>query len=204
MGKRVKIAFTEMRHNYDEIPKMLSLADSLGAGQFTAGTLVKGGRAKNMDWIELPETSQVRKLIEMYESDSVFRALYDKMGNISAIEWFKGRNASSDHVCNCISTPFINAAGKMYPCVMNLSDDFSVDNVHEEGMRKGILKGLEKWSCLPELDEERSESLAKCQNCAGRDHCRGGCIGRAQSVDGNPVSVEDRCELRREVYYWKR
>jgi radical SAM protein with 4Fe4S-binding SPASM domain len=204
MGKRMKMAFTEMKHNYDEIPRMLKLANKLGVDQLTAGTIVKGGRAKNADWIELPDKSQIRNLVELYESDPEFRALYDKLGNVSAIEWYRGRNIPSDHVCNCISTPFIDAAGRMFPCVMYLNDDLAVDNIHEEGMKKGILKGLEKWSRLSVLDKERSETLDKCQDCAGRAHCRGGCIGRAQAVDGDPMSVEDRCELRREVYYWER
>lgn len=202
MGKRINIAFTEMKHNYDEIPEMLKLANKLGVAHFTAGTLVKGGRAKNMDWIELPDRSQVRSLVESYESDPEFRALYDKLGNVSAIEWYKGKNIPSDHVCNCISTPFVNAAGKMYPCVMNISDELAVDNVHEEGLKKSILRGLEKWSRLPEVDKMRTESLVKCQDCAGREHCRGGCIGRAQAATANVMSVEDRCELRREIYYY--
>ena len=203
MEKRIKIAFTEMRHNYDDIPEMLKLSDSLGVGQFVTGTLVKGGRAEKADWIGMPEKSQVRNLIELYESDSAFRALYDKLGNISAIEWYRGRDIPSDHVCNCIGTPFIDASDKMYPCVMYLEDDLAVDNVHETGMKNAILKGLEKWSRLPELDKKRMELLAKCRDCVGREHCRGGCIGRASAVDGDAVSVEDRCELRREVYYWK-
>ena len=204
MGRRVIIAFTEMKHNFEQIPQMLKLADSLGVGRFTAGTLVKGGRAKKIDWIKLPDKYQIRGLIGLYDSDPVFKALYDKLGNISAIEWYKGRDIPSDHVCNCISTPFINAAGKMFPCVMNLDDELAVDNVHEEGLKKSIIKGLEKWTCLPRLDRERSESLAKCRSCAGREHCRGGCIGRAQAGNGDAMTVEDRCELRREVYYWKR
>jgi radical SAM protein with 4Fe4S-binding SPASM domain len=203
MGKRIKIAFTEMKHNYNEMPAMLKLVDELGAGYFTAGTLVKGGRAKNTEWLDLPDRSQVVKLIELYESDPVFRSLYDKIGNISAIEWYKGRNETSDHVCKCISTPFINAAGKMYPCVMNLNRETAVDDVHEEGLKKSILKGLEKWSLLPELDRDRSESLDRCRGCAGREHCRGGCIGRAQASNGEAMSVEDRCDLRRAVYYYK-
>lgn len=204
MGENLIIAFTEMKHNYDEIPKIFKLVDGLGVGQFTTGTLVKGGRAENVDWIDLPDKSQVRNLIELYKSDPAFRALYNKLGNISAIEWYKGKDTPSDHVCNCISMPFISASGKMYPCVMNLNDVLAVDNVHEEGMKKSILKGLEKWSGLPLLDKKRSESLARCQDCVGREHCRGGCIGRAQAVNGDAMSVEDRCELRREVYYWER
>ena len=63
MRKSLKIAFTEMKHNYNEIPAMLKLADDLGVGNLTTGTLVKGGRAKNADWIELPDKAQIKNLI---------------------------------------------------------------------------------------------------------------------------------------------
>ena len=204
MGERVKIAFTEMKHNFHEIPEMLKLVNNLGIGQFISGTLVKGGRAENADRVNLPDRSQVRELIEQYKSDSTFRELYDKIGNVSAIEWLKGRDISLDHVCNCISTPFISAEGKMYPCAMYLDDNLSVANIFEQGLKNGILKGLEKWSGLPLIDQERARSLTECRRCIGRDHCRGGCIGRASANDGNPMTVEDRCELRREVYYYKK
>jgi radical SAM protein with 4Fe4S-binding SPASM domain len=203
VGNRVHIAFTEMKHNYDEIPEMLKLADSLGAGKFIAGALIKAGRAKNAGWIRLPDKSQIRSLIELYEAEPEFRKLYDRIGSISAIEWYKGRNVPTDHLCNCINTPFINASGKMYPCVMNLDNDLAVGDVHYEGFMNVILKGLEKWARLPVLDKKRSEALEKCKNCEGREHCRGGCIGRAKAVNGDVMSVEDRCELRREVYYFE-
>jgi radical SAM protein with 4Fe4S-binding SPASM domain len=203
IGKRVHIAFTEMRHNYSEIPELLKLADSLGVGKFIAGTLIKSGRAKSADWIMLPDRSQIRSLIGLYESEPEFRKLYDRIGSISAIEWYKGRNSPTDHVCNCILTPFINASGIMYPCVMNLDDDLAVGSLHEEGFNTVILKGLEKWAHLPVLDKIRSETLEKCKTCAGRLHCRGGCIGRAKAVNDDVMSVEDRCELRREVYYFE-
>jgi len=204
MGERIKVAFTEMKHNFHEIPEMLKLVNELGIGKFVSGVLVKGGRAKNIEWIDLPDRSQVRDLVKLYESDQAFRTLYDKLGNVSAIEWLKGRSIPTGHVCNCISTPFISAEGKMYPCVMYLNDELAVDNIHEIGLIKGIIKGLEKWRSLPEFDKKRSDSLEKCQDCRGKDHCRGGCLGRAQVADGNPMSVEDRCELRREVYYFKK
>lgn len=200
MEKRIKIAFTEMKHNFHEIPQLLKLGNDYGIGQIITGTLVKSGRAINIDWIELPARSQVRDLIERYESDLLFRKLYNKLGNISAIEWFKGRDTPLDHVCNCISTPFINANGKMYPCIMFLADNLSVDDVFEQGLKKGILLGLEMWLKLPEIDKKRNISLEKCQDCKGRNHCRGGCMGRAQSVSGEIMSTEDRCALRREVY----
>jgi MoaA/NifB/PqqE/SkfB family radical SAM enzyme len=159
IGNRIQVAFTEMQHNYDEIPEMLKFADSLGAGKFIAGTLIKAGRARNSEWIRLPDKSQVRSLIELYESKPEFRRLYDRTGCISAIEWFKGRDIPADHVCNCISMPFINASCKMYPCVMNLDDELAVGNVHEDGLNAVILKGIEKWAHLPLLDKERAESL---------------------------------------------
>ena len=203
LADNIRIAFTEMRHNYDELPDIVNLVERLRLKGLVSGTLVKIGRSLKTDGIALPTRSQVRALIEKYKKDSSFRKIYERKGNISAIEWFKGRDTASSDVCNCIKTPFINAAGKMYPCVMYLNDDLSVDNVHERGLRETIYKGLPKWSSLPEISAQRSTALEKCKDCPGRAHCGGGCVGRAEAVNGTPMSVEDRCGMRREVYFYQ-
>ncbi len=204
LGNRVRIAFTEMKHNFDDIYKMLKLTDELGAGQVVSGTIVKAGRAKHTDWIEMPDKNQVKDLISLYDTDLEFRTLYDRLGSVSAIEWYKGREVPSDHVCNCISMPLINTEGKMFPCVMNINDDLAVGNVYEQGIKQMILKGLDKWAELPLLDKKRSDLISECDSCSGKAHCRGGCIGRARAANGDIMSVEDRCELRREVYTYRR
>jgi radical SAM protein with 4Fe4S-binding SPASM domain len=203
LGDRTTVAFTEMRHNYDELPDVVELVHALGLGRLVSGTLVKGGRSLHSDWVELPRASQVRALIDKYHQDPAFSEIYERVGNIAAIEWFKGRASASDQVCSCIRTPFINAQGKMYPCVMYLNNALVADGVHDRPLRTAIAEALPKWAELPEISRRRSVALSACEGCPGHAHCAGGCMGRADAAQGNVMSVEDRCHLRREVYSWE-
>ncbi len=45
MASQICITFTEMQHNFEDIPDLLKMADDMGIGQFVTGTLVPGGRA---------------------------------------------------------------------------------------------------------------------------------------------------------------
>ncbi len=204
LGNRIQINFTEMCHNYDELPDAVYLTHSLGLNRLVSGTLVKGGRSLQWDWIVLPKPVQVRVLIEKYQQDETFSRIYDQVANIAAIEWFKGRAVAGDRVCSCIRTPFINARGEMYPCVMNLDKDLAVDRVHDRPLTEAIAEALPRWTELSKISRQRSAALKDCMDCLGREHCAGGCIGRAYASTGSVMSVEDRCMLRREVYYYER
>ena len=203
LGDRTRVAFTEMCHNYDELPEMIELVHTLGLRRLKSGTLVKGGRSLHSDWIAPPRSSQIRALITKYHQEPAFSEIYERVGNIAAIEWFKGRNTPGDQGCHCIRTPFINAQGKMYPCVMYLNDALAVDHVHDRSLVKTISDALPKWAEVPKISRRRRASLRACQGCPGRDHCGGGCMGRADAAHGDAMSVEDRCQLRKAVYSWE-
>lgn len=200
LAGRTSISFTEMRHNFHELPDAVELVSRLGLAGLVSGTIVMSGRCRQYDWIDIPAASQIHNLIDRYCNDVSFRSAYEQVANISAIEWFKGRNVAMEKICTCISNPFVNAEGELYPCVMYLDKSLSVANVHEISLTKAILKGLQKWRKLPLTANERAVKLAECMDCPGHAHCMGGCVGRAAIVNGNPMTAEDRCELRRVVY----
>lgn len=200
LGGCTQVAFTEMRHNIHELPTMIQLVQSLGLARLISGTLVEAGRSLLSDEIALPLVSQIQDLIDRYHHDPIFRGNYEQVGNVAAIEWFKGRAFTSDQVCTCIQTPFINAQGNMYPCVMYLNNALAVEGVHERPLKTVITKALPKWAELPKISRRRSAELRDCKDCPGRTHCAGGCMGRAHTVHGDAMSVEDRCHLRRAVY----
>lgn len=200
LGPRTRIAFTEMRHNFDDLAGMLDLVQQLGLRGMVSGTLVKGGRSLGSGWIALPEVSQVVALVERFRNDTLFRDVYEKKGNIAAIEWFKGRGSACDRVCTCISHVFIDAAGKVYPCIMYLHDSLAVGNAHEQPLATVLADALPGWAELPGISRRRTDALTACMDCPGRLHCAGGCVGRSAVVNGDPMTVEDRCELRRAVY----
>jgi len=203
LGERITVELTEMSHNYDQLPEVVKLVHDLGMRRLVSGTLVKGGRALRSDLVAMPEPSQIRGLIERYHTDPEFREIYEYMGNIAAIEWFKGRDNPCDTPCRCISTPFIDYRGNIYPCLMYLKDSLAFGNVHERPLGAVIAEAIPMWAELPDISRERGTVLNDCEGCPGRRHCSGGCMGRADLVHDNVMSVEDRCDLRRAVYSWE-
>jgi len=203
LAKQTVVAFTETRHNFEELPRLLKLLDELGIGSLVTGTLVQAGRAARADGLSLPTPTQYRELLGRYHDDAAFRETYDRIGNIAAIEWFKGRTIPSIRNCICIETPYITAEGKLYPCIMLPVDKFAVLDVHNRPLEEALLKALPLWARLPELSRRRSLDLESCKECPGRFHCAGGCMGRAYAAAGDPMTVEDRCALRQAIYSWE-
>ena len=204
LGQQVVVAFTETQHNFAELPRLLRLLDGLGIGRLVSGTLVLGGRAAaQSDQVAPPTPSQYRELLNLYHSDPQFRSRYKKLGNIAAIEWFTGKLYPASEGCICIETPYINADGEMYPCLMLPIDKLAAKDVFHRPLDEVLFEALSLWAELPDLNRRRSVELEACKNCPGRLHCAGGCMGRAYAATGDFMNVEDRCVLRKSVYSWE-
>lgn len=202
LGQNVVVAFTEMAHNFSDIPNLMKFLDELGVGGFVSGTLVEGGRARSSKHLLSPTPSQYKTLLNLYHSDLQFRLLYKKMGNIAALEWYEGKSYPGGKPCSCIEKPYINSDGEMYPCIMLPVKKFSIRNVFTRPLKEVILEGIPVWAELPDLNDKRSETLEDCKHCPGKKHCAGGCMGRAYALTGDFMAVEDRCELRKMIYSW--
>ncbi len=200
LGPNTRLAFTEMRHNIHELPRMFELVKEIGIGRLITGTIVSRGRAAKGDMLAMPTPAQYQCLLDRYHSDAQFRSMYRERGNISAIEWYEWKSKAAEHTCSCIETPFISASGRMYPCVMLLSDKYSVENVHSRGLEEAIISALPLWSRVQEMHRRRWADIKACEECPGMAHCKGGCMGRAYAAHGDFMSPEDRCPLRRAVY----
>lgn len=203
LGKQVIVAFTETLHNFAELPRLLQLLDGLGIGRLVSGTLVPGGRAAQSDQVAPPTAAQYGELLNLYHSDPQFRWRYKKLGNIAALEWFRGKSTPGSEECVCIETPYINADGKMYPCLMLPVDKLAAKDVFHRPLDDVLFEAVPLWAQLPELNRRRSVELEACKECPGRLHCAGGCMGRAYAASGDFMNVEDRCALRRSVYSWE-
>ena len=200
MGPQIRVAFTEMEHNIAEIGRLMERLEPLGIRQLVSSTLVKGGRAGRTNRLRLPTANQYTEIVNRYRSDAAFSTLYDKMGSIAAIEWYKGRSTPAKRVCSCIKTPFVTAEGRMYPCVMLLAEKYGIDGIHQRPMADAVLAALPLWAELPIIEHTRRRRLKNCRGCPGEAHCLGGCMGRAYAAYGDLMSVEDRCALRKAVY----
>jgi len=203
LGKQTLVAFTEMEHNFTELPILLEMVEALGISHLVSGTLVQAGRTTQTDQLAPPKPSQYRDLLDLFHSDKQFRSRYKKIGNIAALEWLAGRLNTSPQSCICIETPYINADGQMYPCVMLPIEKYAVQGVHHRPLEEALTEGALLWAELPELNRRRSVELEACKKCIGKLHCAGGCMGRAYAASGDFMTVEDRCALRKAVYAWK-
>jgi radical SAM protein with 4Fe4S-binding SPASM domain len=199
-GDRIRIAFTEMVHNFNDLPTLLGWVDRLGIGGLISGTLLIGGRAARDKRVAPPVPAQYKDLISRYEKDDRFRELYHRRGNIAAIEWRLGMSASDEDVCNCIQDLFIDANDWIYPCVMMQAERYAVKLADDRSLGALINESLLLWAELPQIGQRRRSALETCRGCPGENHCLGGCMGRAYSVSGDFMVVEDRCALRKAVY----
>jgi radical SAM protein with 4Fe4S-binding SPASM domain len=199
LAKRVAIFFTEMRHNLAEIPELLDLADRMGLGSVSTGSMVLCGRASETSLVAPPEEGQYLELLERYESDARFRELYRKIGSVAALEWRAGDAVRQD-CCSFIENPYLTPDGRLYPCLLCHADEFSVTGVFEKGFAAALTEGAPLWSSLLRISRSRSTEIPECRDCPGRLSCAGGCMGRAWGSSGSLLAADDRCGIRRTIY----
>ena len=203
LAPQICITFTEMQHNFDELPDLLALTDRMGIGQFVSGTLVRGGRAMQSLGLLPPTTEQYAQLLARYHHDQAFREQYGRIGNVAALEWRRETAEDANVCCDFIETPYVTAEGRLYPCVMLHADDYAVTEVYDRPLTTAIAEKIEPWSRLNEINRTRRTKLEACQGCPDHGRCRAGCMGRAFSAYGDFFAVEDRCRLRQAVYGWQ-
>ncbi len=197
---KVTINFTEMRHNLEEFPDLLQLAEKLGLAAVSAGTLIHGGEAAECTKISQPENGQYLRLLDRYDNDQAFRDRYDTFGNMAALQWRKGDSPRSS-CCTFAEHPYITADGRLYPCLLCHTDQYAVRGVYKKGLEAALTEGALLWEPLLEISRRRSALIAQCCDCPGADVCAGGCMGRALISCGNPWSADDRCEQRSTIYH---
>lgn len=199
LSQRISIFFTEMRHNLEDIPAVLELADELGVGSVVTGSLVLCGRAAEESLVVPAGLDQYRQLLRRYDADPRFRDLYDKIGNVAALEWRK-EDAPRSECCTFVENPYLTPGGRLYPCVLCHTNDSSVSGVLGKNLAAAFAEGASLWSSLLQTSLCRADAIAECQGCPGRLVCAGGCMGRAWGSRGDLLARDDRCELRRNIY----
>lgn len=198
LGKRIALFFTEMRHNLHEIPELLDLADRMGIGSVSTGAMVLCGRASETSLIAPPEVDQYIALLERYDQDAHFRDLYARIGTVAALEWRKGESVRQE-CCTFVENPYLTPAGRLYPCLMCHTDEYSVTGVFEKGLAAAFSEGAPLWSSLHRISRCRADEIPECRDCPVKSFCGGGCMGRAWGSCGNLLAADDRCQVRRAI-----
>jgi radical SAM protein with 4Fe4S-binding SPASM domain len=165
-------------------------------------TLVRHGRAERGD-LAPPTPDQYRGLLARHAADGVFRELCERLGEIAAIAWWRGREGVGPDCCTFAEHPYVTADGTVYPCALCRADDFAVSGALERPLAAALSEAIPLWSRLAQVKRLRRGNLDPCLECVGRLHCGGGCMGRAHAATGDLMAVEDRCELRKAVYGWR-
>lgn len=196
LAPRITIAFTEMHHNLVEIPAVLELSDTWGVKAVVTGTLVQCGRADHTSLIKPPEPEQYLSLREQYATTPRFRELYQKMGTVAALEWSLGHTLR-EGCCTFIENPYLTPEGRLYPCLLCHTNDFSVTGVFNKSLAAVIMEGAPLWSDLKQISRRRAMAIPECRECLERVACAGGCMGRAWGSCGDLITTDDRCEVRR-------
>lgn len=201
MAPWVCITFTEMQHNFEDIPSLLETADKMGIGQVVTGTLVSGGRASQSSDLAPPTPAQYEKLLVHYLKDKVFRDRYQRIGNIAALEWDPVKEDAAGTCCTLIETPYVTTKGYLYPCLMLHANNFAAKDIYERPLAMAIAEKIDSWSRLQQIKHSRLSRVDNCQGCPYYRSCGAGCMGRAYSAHGDFFTAEDRCSLRQAVYH---
>ena len=199
LAGRISLFMTEMSHNLDDIPVLLECADSMGIGSFSSGALVLCGRASDGTDLVPPGNEQYLRLLNRYDTDLRFRELYRKIGTCAALEW-RADVAIRLESCSFVESPYITPSGRIYPCLLCHTDQFSVTGVFEKGLAAALAEGAPLWSSLLDISRTRADSIQECHDCPGKSVCAGGCMGRAWGSCGNLLATDDRCGARRAIY----
>ena len=196
LAPRITIAFTEMRHNLDDIPAVLELADAWQVKAVVTGALVQCGRADQGSLVSPPDSQQYQHLQDQYDTSTRFRELYQKMGAIAFLEWRRYPTPRTE-CCTFIENPYLTPDGRLYPCLLCHTKDFSVSGVFENNLAAVILEGAPLWAALKQISRRRAMDIPECRVCPERVVCAGGCMGRAWGSQGDLMATDDRCAVRR-------
>gem|GEM_PF-619792 len=200
MAHQICIAFTEMRHNFEQIPDVLEMLDVAGISRCVTGTLVATGRAAQANGPTPPTPAQYSALLARYEKDAAFRERYHRIGNIAAIEWLLERCDAAATCCALIETPYLSATGELYPCVLLPAVDYAATGLHHRPLDAALSEMIDSWARLQKISRSRLTELSGCSDCPHYGRCGAGCMGRAFAAGGSLNLPEDRCALRKAVY----
>lgn len=203
LADRTTVAFTEMRHNLEELPEVLTLAAGFGVRAVASASLVRCGRAGAADVLEPPTPDQYRTLLDRYHCDQAFRVRADGLGRITALAWLRGLDRRRTEGCSFVESPYLTAEGSLYPCVLLHAEAYAGKDVFTRGFLPCVQAAIPRWAEARRISLHRLAELPECSGCSCGPWCAGGCMGRAWATQGELFRPEDRCNLRRAAASWE-
>ncbi|MCX5998609.1 MAG: radical SAM protein, partial [Chloroflexi bacterium] len=195
-GMCLQINITVMKHNYDEIPKLLDLADELESQIVLLYHLVPQGRGSS-DGLEL--TQQQYADLMSYVSQRQSKAVPVIEPTCSPHYWayLLSRNGNHDHpglagklFKGCAAgwgLCYVKPDGEVWPCPFV---PVSGGNVRQTPLSRIWHDG----EPFQKLRERRKNLTGKCATCRHQSIC-GGCRGRAYARSGDYLADDPLCFL---------
>lgn len=200
LAARTSIAFTEMRHNFEDIPQLLVIAEQIGVSAVVGQSVIVGESARQSKTALLPAREQYLALLDRFERDADFRKRCQRLGSFPALAWMAGAAHSAHGGCRFLEHPYATADGLLFPCALLQVRAFAGHGIYQRSLAEVISDSLPLWTELQAVSRARTIEMPCIDSCAGGYHCGGGCLARAYLPGGDLGSREDRCELRRAVY----
>jgi SynChlorMet cassette radical SAM/SPASM protein ScmF len=184
-GLNFQIILTLQRKNCYEIPDVIRLCETLGAGSLKINHLLPSGRGqkafKQKQNLELDELIQLsRKVEEEWSLSSSLEIYFDLPAAFRSIENIKRRGIAECRILNILG---ILANGDFSICgIGQTADQLRMGNLYEVSIH-------EVWHNSPILKELRQTIPRKlkgiCKNCIFKFQCLGACRANAFVLTGN-------------------
>ncbi|MBE0618286.1 MAG: radical SAM protein, partial [Proteobacteria bacterium] len=162
LAAQTAVAFTEMRHNVDQLPALFEWLEGLGVGRVTSASVTPHGRAAGSRHIVAPEPRQYRELLSRYRHDAAFRRRCRERGEVAALKWWEGRGYPGGSACSLLQDPYLSTDGRLYPCPLLHAPEFAAEGAWEVPFAALLAEMAEPWGELQRSSEARTGALPDC------------------------------------------
>jgi radical SAM protein with 4Fe4S-binding SPASM domain len=183
-GVEFRIAFCIMKHNIDDIPHMIRLAEELGAKETAFRKIKLLGRALRLKEEVYPTPADMTRAYThlyraAYRRDRESMRVNAKYNDVI----FRGRGSAFDRLpCGAgRNIIHITHTGDMVPCSLFTEERFVQGNVR----RDSIAEIWRTSELLSFFRNTRVDDIPKCRECTYKYLCGGGCRAEAYFLNGD-------------------
>jgi len=201
LGKKINLCTTVMSQNYNDLPNIIELTQTMGIPSIRFLQLRKEGNA-DYNWNEI----QGRLTNKDYENfiSYIYENAIEKYPDIMISSGLSGfvmnpRELNQDrHWCTIGMSMVIDPLGNVYPCVLFMNEKYKMGNIKKNSMEE--IKNSPILFKLIDAKFERKNKIQKCRECMWKNFCLSGCMGVAIDHVGTIWDTDEFCDLRIKLY----
>lgn len=190
-GIEFRIAFCIMKHNIDDIPAMVELAEKLGAKEVAFRKVKLLGRALKLKDSIYPSPKEMTKAYAL-----LYREAYERLSSGIKINakynsvFFSGRGSGFNQLpCGAgRNIVHITYKGDIVPCSLFTEEKFVQGNIKKDRI-EDIWRDSELLRFFRQTDVDK---IPKCSSCRYRYLCGGGCRAESYFLKGD--LLDDCCD----------